>query len=188
MLTDTDREDILSDFAMETDLTPNVLRTYIQRYPSLALDLTDLFHEFTMVDLENVVGSTMGEVELEGDEPGDGIAVVRAALSGQSLRDLARQLGLPRDFFAGFLDARVRLGSVPSSVLLNLARAIDVKTHYFIAYLQQQSGATGAMAFKADSKPQGSSVLAYDDFVESLGLDVNEVAALERLASSDGRH
>ena len=111
MLTDTDREHILSDFAMETDLTPNVLRKYMQRYPSLALDLTDLFHEFTMVDLENVVGSTMGEVELEGDELGEGLAVVQAALSGQALRDLARQLGLPRDFVAGFRDARVRLGS-----------------------------------------------------------------------------
>ena len=188
MQTDRDRESILSDFAMEADLTANVLRGYIQRYPELSLELTDLFHELTMVDLANAMGTTLGEEEPEGEQLEEGVAMVRIALSGPSLRDLARRLELPRDFVAGFRDARVRLGSVPSGVLLNLARAIDVKTQYFIAYLQRQSGATGAVAFKADAKPQGPSVLEYDEFIKSLGLDVNEVAALERLAGSDGRH
>ena len=188
MPTDMDRENILSDFAMEADLTPHVLRAYIQRYPDLALELTDLFHELTMVDLANAAGSTMGEEEFEGEELGEGVATVGAALSGPGLRDLACRLELPRDFVAGFRDARVRLGSVPSTVLLNLARAIDVKTQYFIVYLQRQSGATGAVAFKADAKPQGPSVLEYDEFVESLDLDDHEAAALGRLAGSNGRH
>ena len=184
----TDRENILSDFAMEMGLTANVLRAYIQRYPKLALELTDLFHEITMVDLANAVGTTVGEEEPEGKGIEEGVAMVRTALSGPGLRKLAHRLGLPRDFVAAFRDAKVRPGSVPSSVLLNLARAMDVKTQYFIAYLQRQSGATGMVAFKADAKPQGLSVLEYNEFIESLGLDVNEAAALERLAGSDGRH
>ena len=188
MPTDTDRENILSDFAMEAALTPNLLRAYIQRYPDLALELTDLFHELTMVDLANAVGSTRGEEELEDEKLGEGVAQVRAALSGLGLRDLARRLELPRDFVAGFRDARIRPGSVPANVLLNLARAIDVKTQYFIAYLQRQYGTTRAVAFKADATPQGLSVLEYDEFIESLGLDDSEVAALERLAGSNGRH
>ena len=188
MPTEFDRENILSDFAMELVLTPSLLRAYIQRYPDLALELTDLFHELTMVDLANAVGSTLGEEELEDKKLGEGVHRVRAALSGQGLRDLARRLELPRDFVSGFRDARVRLGSVPSSVLFNLARAIDVKTQYFIVYLQGQSGATGALAFKANAKPQGPSVLEYDEFIESLDLDDNGVVALERLAGPDGRH
>ena len=188
MPTNTDRENILSDFAMEADLAPNVLRAYIQRYPDLALELTDLFHELTMVDLANAVGLTLGEEELEGEKLVEGVAIVRAAISGPGLRDLARRLELPRDFIAGFRDARVRLGSVPSSVLLNLARAIGVKTQYFIAYLQRQYRASGAVAFKADAKPQWPSALEYDEFIESLSLNENEVAALERLVGSIGRH
>lgn len=188
MPADTDMENILSDFATEPVLTPDVLRDYIQRYPHLALELTDLFHDFTLVDLKGVVEPGQPETELESVQLTDGVAAVRAALSGSGLRDLARQLELPRDFVAGFRDATVRLGSVPASILLNLARALDVKTQYFIAYLQRQHGTTSAVAFKADIKPQGQSVMEYDEFIESLNLDKNEVAALKRLAGSNGPH
>ena len=186
MSTDMDREDVLSDFAMEPNLTPKVLRTYIQRYPELALELTDLFHELSMVDLADAAGSNLGQEEFDDQMVGEGVAAVAAALSGSGLRDLARRLEMPRDFIAGFRDARVRLGSVPANVLLNLARAMDVKIQYFVVYLQRRHRVSGALAFKADAKPQGLSVLEYDDFVASLGLDDNEAAALERLAGSIG--
>lgn len=187
MRTESDKESILEDFAMEGDLETKVLSTYIRRYPDLALELTDLFHDLTMADLGNLEEETLGDEEIEGDELREGVAKVQAALSGQGLRDLARKLGLPRDFVAGFRDARVRLGSVPSSVLLNLARAINAKIQYFVAYLQAQTGAMGAVAFKADTKPQGPSVLEYDEFIASLDLDDGEVAALRRLEGQNGR-
>ena len=187
MPTDMDRDDILADFAMETDLAPGVLKAYIQQYPELALELTDLFHELTLVDLANRIESTVEDEEPESETSGEGVASVQSALSGRALRDLAHRLELPRDFVAGFRDARVRLGSVPASVLLNLARAIDVRIQYLIAYLQQRSGVTEAVAFKADARPHGPSLLEYDEFVESLGLDMDEAAALKRLAGSDGR-
>ena len=188
MATNMDRDDILTDFAMEAELAPSLLKAYIQQYPDLALELTDLFHELTMGDLANLVGSTVGDSEQESEALGEGVATVQSALSGQALRDLARRLELPRDFVAGFRDARIRLGSVPSTVLLNLARAIDVRIQYFVAYLQQRTGATEAVAFKADAKPQTRTVIEYDEFVESLDLNMDEVAALKRLAGSDGRH
>lgn len=187
MRSETDREDILTDFAMEANLTPEVLGRYIRQYPDLALELTDFFHEFTMVDLTSAGGSALVGEELLVAEHREGVALVHAALSGPRLKDLAHRLGLPRDFVAGFRDAKIRLGSVPSNVLLNLARAIDVKTQYFIAYLQRELDTAGAVAFKADSKPQWMSVMEYDRFVESLELDDDETAALERLAESSGR-
>ena len=188
MPTDMDRDDILADFAMEADLAPSVLKAYIQQYPELALELTDLFHELTMSDLASLVASTAEDVEQESEVLGEGVATVQSALSGQALRNLARRLELPRDFVMGFRDARIRVGSVPSSVLLNLARAIDVKIQYLIAYLQQRTSATGAVAYKADAKPQPQTAQEYDEFVEGLVLDMDEVAALKRLAGSDGRH
>ena len=186
MSTDMDREDVLSDFAMEPNLTSKILRTYILRYPELAVELADLFHELSMVDLADAAGSNLELEEFDNAMAGEGVAAVTAALSGTGLRDLARRLDLPRDFIAGFRDARVRLGSVPANVLLNLARAMDVKTQYFVVYLQRRHGVGGGLAFKADAKPQGPSVLEYDDFVESLGLNDIEAEALKRLAGSNG--
>ena len=41
---------ILDDFAMEDPIAPETLRTYIGKYPSLAVELTDLYHELLLVD------------------------------------------------------------------------------------------------------------------------------------------
>jgi len=51
-LTRSDPQDnILDDFAMEASLGPETLRSYVEKYPTLALELTDLYHELLMVDL-----------------------------------------------------------------------------------------------------------------------------------------
>ena len=186
MPADINAENILSDFAMESDLTPGVLRAYIQQYPSLAVELTDLFHDLTLVDLSTTMESISLDTQSTDKLLVEGVAAISSALSGTGLRDLARRLELPRDFVAGFRDVKIRLGSVPASILINLARTIDVKTHYFIAYLQRQRESAGAVAFKADDKPQVLPVLEYDEFIESLRLNDDEIAALERLAASDG--
>lgn len=186
MMADINPEDIFSDFAMEEALTPEVLNAYITRYPQLAVELTDLFHDLAIADLSAAAELMPLELKPTNAFLADGLAAVSAALSGDGLRSLARELGLPRDFVAGFRDVKVRLGSVPASVLTNLARAIEVRTQYLIAYLQQSNGTPRAVAFKADGKPQASSVMEYDDFVDSLGLTDAEAAALERLAEPHG--
>ena len=186
MPTDINVENILADFAMEDSLTPDVLRTYIQQYPKFAVEITDLFHDLTMVDLSTSVESIPIEAELTAELLTEGVGAVRTALSGIGLRDLARRIELPRDFISGFRDRKIRLGSVPANILINLARAIDVKVQYFIAYLQVQRETGGAVAFKADGKPRAPSVMEYNEFIESLRLNDIEVAALERLAGSDG--
>ena len=186
MTVDIDAENILSDFATEEPLTPAVLREYIQRFPSLALELTDLFHSLTMADLEITMEPLPLETETKDEQLTKEVETVRTALSGDGLRDLARRLGLPRDFIVGFRDAKLRLGSVPANILLNLARAIDVRAQHFVVYLQLQRGAAGGVAFKADEKPQTPAVLEYEDFVESLRLNDDEAAALQRLAGSNG--
>ena len=43
-------DDILDEFTMEEPLNHAVLKSYIDRYPSLALELTDLYHELAMTD------------------------------------------------------------------------------------------------------------------------------------------
>jgi len=49
---------ILDDFAMETPFGPEALRTYVKRYPKLAVELTDLYHELLMIELSSAAEST----------------------------------------------------------------------------------------------------------------------------------
>jgi hypothetical protein len=51
MSTELNHDAILDDFAMEDPIAPETLRTYIGKYPSLAVELTDLYHELLLVDL-----------------------------------------------------------------------------------------------------------------------------------------
>jgi hypothetical protein len=50
----TNREDILDDFTLETNMSPAVLKSYLQRYPEYAAELLELFHELSVGDLEAV--------------------------------------------------------------------------------------------------------------------------------------
>ena len=111
---------------------------------------------------------------------------VANALSGSNLRNLAKKLGLPRDYIAGFRDRKFRLGSVPSALLTNLARSASVNIHQLMNHLQDTAGSTQQMAHKADEKPQSSAPVEYDEFVEGLALDEKELEALDRLSVLDG--
>lgn len=185
MLTKAEKENILSDFLVEPDLTPNLLKEYIGRYPELAGELADLFHEFMLDDLARAIETSTHVDEMESLVVRDSIATVHEALSGEKVINLAHELELPRDFFSGFRESRVRLGSVPANVLLNLAKAINVKIQYLIAYMQQQSQTSRAVAFKAVDKPSESSVMEYEEFIKGLALSVEESVALRRFAESD---
>ena len=49
MSTDVNQDNILDDFAMESPLGPECLYSYVKKYPELALELTDLYHELLML-------------------------------------------------------------------------------------------------------------------------------------------
>ena len=53
----TNREDVLSDFTIEPEMSHAVLKTYLSKYPEFAHDLLVLFHELTMSDMEAVEAS-----------------------------------------------------------------------------------------------------------------------------------
>ena len=69
---------ILDDFAMEDPIAPETLRTYIGKYPSLAVELTDLYHELLLVDQTAAADG----IELEQAEAR--IEELEAALEGKA--------------------------------------------------------------------------------------------------------
>ena len=185
MSTDMNQDNILDDFAMESPLGPETLRSYIKKHPKLALELTDLYHELLMVDLSAAADviqlntKSMVETSQQSEES------VASALSGANLRKLAQELSLPRDYIAGFRDRKIRLGSIPGALLINLARSAGANIHQMIKYFQDTKGPTPQMAHKADGKPQGSATVEYNNFVKGLDLNESELEALTRLSVSD---
>lgn len=186
MTSEYDLEDVLSDFAMEEPLNHAVLRDYICRYPELALELTDLFHELTLCDLEVQIDAATLETKSVKEVTAKGFAALDAAFSGEGLRAFAKSIGLPRDFLCGFRDAKVRVETVPLPILLGLARKLGVGVHIFLTYLQSRPQNQTALAFKADSKPTPQAALDFETFVGNLGLTEAESAALKRLGERDG--
>jgi len=186
MLTDIEQDNILDDFAIEAPFGPETLRRYVQKYPTLALELTDLYHELLMVDLSMATDGLQLEAESAVETSHQNLVDVTVALSGTNLRNLAKNLGLPRDFIAGFRDRKIRFGSVPGTLLTNLAQSASVSLHQLVGYLMGNAGPTSQMAHKADEKPRNSAAVEFDVFVEGLGLNENELEALNRLSVSDG--
>lgn len=186
MTNDINLDDILDEFTMEEPLNHAVLKSYIDRYPSLALELTDLFHELVLTDARNDIESTQLETENLASASAPSHTVVEAALAGDELRSLARKVGLPRDFFAGFRDRKVRLGSIPKPVVTGLARELGVAVHVLVNFLRSQPRANTGFAFKADGKPDEGAVLEYDEFLDSLALTNQEESALDRFCQVDG--
>lgn len=186
MTTKSNLDNVLDDFAMETRVSPETLLSYINKYPSFTLELTDLYHELLMVDVSAAADGMQLETKSTVDISQQYKATAATALSGKNLRYLTQNLGLPRDFIAGFRDRKIRLGSVPGTLLTNLARSASVSSHQLVNYLQDTTAPTQQMAHKADEKPQSSAAVEYNDFVAGLGLDESELEALNRLSKSNG--
>ena len=94
------RDDVLSDFTIEEEMSPAVLKDYLQRYPEYTKDLLALFNELSLSDLE----ATEANLPLETKAmTAEALRVqhVRQSLFGNGVKELAREMGLPRAFFMG---------------------------------------------------------------------------------------
>jgi len=181
----SNREDILEEFAMEDAMTHATLKSYITRYPELASELTELFSELSLSDLEAELASSPIETKAVNT------AVFRSqkvesALFDSGVRDLARELALPRSFFMGLQANIVRIGSLPGPLLKNLAEKIGVKTQDVI--LGMQRGGDQSFALKSEAKPFAEAPVEFAEYVEQASLTPEQLRALEDLMTVDGPH
>jgi len=180
------RDAILDDFAMEQGLGPELLGTYIEQHPSLVVELVDLYHELLLVDLSSEVEGGQLETKSVIQDSMQETTDVASVLSGNQLRDLAKNLALPRDFIAGFRDRKIRPGSIPGVVLVAVARSADIFVHQLVRHLQGPNNLGPQMAYKAVGKPVPSPQVDYHTFIDGLGLNPAETEALNRITLTDG--
>ncbi len=178
-----DRDDVLDDFVMEEEISFAVLRTYLRRYPEYTKDLLALFNELVMGDLDATEVSLPLETKAMTTESLR-VRHVEQSLFGGGVKELARELGLPRAFFMGLNTNVVHLGSMPVEFLKNLAAKLDVQLQDLIVGMQRGYGQ--AVAMKSDIKPGAETPVDFRDYVYQIGLAEEEQLALQRLLVADG--
>lgn len=181
----TNREDILDDFILEEEMSPAVLKIYLQRYPDYAEDLLALFHELSLGDLEATEASLPLETKSASAEVLR-VQKVRQSLFGSGVRELAKELGLPRAFLLGLHAEVVHLGSIPAGFLRNLAAKLDVRIQDIIGGMQQGDGQVVAM--KSDIKPGAEPPIDFQDYIKKADLAEEEQRALQKLLAGNGSH
>ena len=177
------REDVLGDFAMEEEISAQILISYLERYPIYTEDLLALFNELTLTDLELEQEPLEQEIG-QSDAELTRLQRVETALYGQGARELSKQLSLPRTFLMGLQANMIHLGTLPAAFLKNLADAIDVRMHDVVNAMQRGDGQS--YAFKSDGKPKIDKAIPFESYVENAKLTETEKNALKRLIISDG--
>jgi len=179
----TYREDVLNDFMIEPEISHAVLKSYLSKYPELTDDLLELFHELTLSDMEAIEASLPLETKAMGTTVLR-VQKVEQALYGAGVRDLSRELGLPRGFLMGLQASIVHIGSVPVALLNTLAKTLGVRLQDIISGMQH--GDQQAVAMKSDTKPGAQPAIDFEDFVEQAGLNEEEQRALQTLLAGNG--
>jgi hypothetical protein len=177
------RDDVLSDFTLEEDISSTILKAYLLQYPEFTKELLALFNELTMSHLEEIESSPPLERKAMTAESLN-VQHVRQSLFGSGVKELAHELNLPRAFFMGLNANVVHLSSVPVKFLKNLSETLGVRLQDLISGMQQGYGQ--AVAMKSDAKPGLETPIEFHDYVEHAGLAEEERRALQRLLVGDG--
>lgn len=181
----TNREDILNDFTIEPEMNHAVLKAYLTQHPELSDDLLELFHELTMSDMDVLEANLALETKAM-DVTELCTQKVEDALYGAGVRELSKELGLPRGFLMGLQADIVHIGSMPVALLKRLAKQIDVQLQDVIQAMQ--IGDREAIAMKSDKKPAVQPAIEFEDYVNQAGLNEEEQRVLGELLVEDGSH
>ena len=179
-------EAILDEFAMEEEMTPTTLRRYIDRHPSLAGSLLDLYHELRLQAAEAAEGSHAHQEAVPILEADDADAAL-AALSGSRLRAVAERLGLPRAFVAGFRDQRIEFTTIPGRFLVNFAHALGVRTDQLVSHLTATDLTATRIAFHADEAPEIPPKTDFRSYMDAAGLTEEQRGAVRALTEQSDR-
>ena len=179
-------EAVLDEFAMEEEMTPATLRQYIDRHPSLAASLLDLYHELRLQAAEAAEGSYAHQEAEPILEASDADAAL-AALSGGELRAVAKRLGLPRTFFMGFRDRRIEFATIPGRFVVNFARALRVRTDQLVSHLTTADLPAMRVAFRADEAPEIPPKIDFRSYMDAVGLTEEQRGAVRALAEQGDR-
>lgn len=179
-------EDVLEAFSLEPATDGRTLQRYLHDYPEYAEDLVDLSLELNRPVDEYDGPLTAAELALVADAWQQHVEATPAlqrdpfgALSVEAQRELARQLGVPRQVITAFREQRVALASVPRKVCVMLASALNTSVDAMVAmWAAAPSDALLARSYKADVKPSGAVLITFEQLLIDAGVPEEKRAEL----------
>ena len=183
-------EDVLSAFAVEEDYGRETLERYLRLYPAMARQLIDLARELEREIVPD--DSPLSAEELTAvdaawahhvSQKAAGVAVEDplGALDLEQLRNVAKQLDLPRQVLTAFRERRVPLASVPARFLERLAQMIHTSVER-LRSAWELPPAPLARSFKSEFKPEVGQSVSFEQVLLDAGLPKDRV---ERLISGE---
>ncbi len=171
------RDEILTAFAVELSPSRKTLERYLRDFPGYATELVDLSRELSRSiyeDDEPLTVDAQAAIDVAWERHVAAapkvVADPFAVLSIQDLRDVAKQLDVPRQVITAFREHRVFIDTVPRKFLGRLAAAINSTVDLVHEALIVQTGSTLARSYKADGKPSTETAATFERLLIDAGV------------------
>lgn len=168
-------DDVLDALSMEETVSRETLGAYLKRYPEFAVEITDLFHEIRLVnlDIENEQTELRSRSTIKA--PTELSYEPASVFSGENLKTLARALGLPRYLLTAIRDRIIVVATIPDALIRAIAEHSGVELSSLRSHLQDGQTPRTALAFKSESKPKhNSEQMTFKEFLEQSRLSPDE--------------
>ncbi len=170
-------EDILDAFAMEETHAKATLDRYLSTYPQFAGDLIDLCRELLRTEVPANVELAPGDsaridaawakhAAAQPQQSADPFAV----LSPTRSREMAIELGVPRQVLVAFRERRIQIASVPRAFCRRLAAALATSVDAFVAWMTPAPTGTLARSYRADGQPGSPTQVTFERILIDAGV------------------
>ncbi len=169
--------DVLDVFAMEGDPSRSTLERYLSIYPEFATDLIDLSREMMRPETVDDMPLSTNDVTRIDDGWKAFIATQPAALTDpfaaltpMRSKEIAKELGVPRQVITAFRERRVQPLSVPKPFLVRFAAFLDKAVDELISVLSTGSAQPLARSYMADGKPGNNKQVTFEQILIDSGI------------------
>ena len=162
-------DDILEAFSVEPDPGRETLERYLRSYPQYGAELVDLSRELSRVVIDNEESLSERDQDLIQAAWERHLKAAPATplsnLSVDEQRQVAELLGVPRQVITAFRERKVLINTVPQKFMKKLADAVDAKVEFLIEVLSCPSSLDPLRSYKADSKPEVETAVAFEQLL-----------------------
>lgn len=173
-------EDILDAFAMEDAHAKATLDRYLKTYPQFAGELIDLSRELMQagpadeeLSAADLALIDAGWVKHAAAQP-KAVTDPFAALSPTRSREIATEMGVPRQVVTSFRERRIQPASVPRGFLRRFADAVAISPDDLFAWLSPPPAAAFARSYRADVQPTAATQVSFEQVLIDAGVSEDE--------------
>ena len=177
-------EDVLDAFTLEEAHAKATLDRYLTTYPQFAGELVDLSRELMQADpaddelsAADLAMIDAGWLKHAAAQPKTA-ADPFATLSPTRSREIATEMGVPRQVVTSFRERRIQPASVPRGFLRRLAGAVAISPDDLFAWLLPPPAPAFARSYRADAQPTAATQVSFERVLIDAGVAEDERARL----------